>query len=230
MEVLFDYPTQAHFGRKVPKSKFYEKAKVTTKLKEKFTSQIEKIVWSYKLATETINLAATESVPEIEIFDIYLKKGVENKEVDRAILELIDKAIPLPIIYQIHREDEVKVVAAYKRPSESDANKWVVESYFESEWVNIDGTKHPLPVAVDLGGLYEQLLQRLMPQEVVTNRADESIGEQVEKIEQIHVAQREIDKLQTKMNREQQFNRKADLNRELKVLRQALEQIKQGNG
>jgi len=130
--VLFDYPTKARFGRKIPKSKLYENASVNTKLKDNFVNQIEKIIWQYKLAPDTLNLDATDKVPEIQIFDLFIK----TKEVDQALLEVIDKAIPLPIIFQIYRDDKVKIKAAYKRPSESANNKWVIESYFESEWLD----------------------------------------------------------------------------------------------
>jgi len=77
--VLFDYPTKARFGRKIPKSKLYENASANTKLKDKFVNQIEKIVWQYKLAPNTLNLDATNKVPEIQVFDIFLK----TKEVDQ---------------------------------------------------------------------------------------------------------------------------------------------------
>lgn len=229
MSVLFDYPQQARFGRRVPKSKFYEKATVNSKLKEKFINQIEKIVWSYKLAPETINLAATAAVPEIEIFDIHLKAGAGAEEIDQAILELIDKAIPLPILYRIHREGEIKMVAAYKRPSEADATKWVVERYLVGEWLDAETEKQPLPVALDLGGLYEQLLQTLMPPEMAANATAMEIGEQINQVGRIQIAERKIEKLQQRMRRERQFNRKAELNRELKTLKQQLQKIK-GNG
>ena len=156
--MLFDYPTKARFGRKIPKSKLYENASANTKLKDKFVNQIEKIVWQYKLAPNTLNLDATNKVPEIQVFDIFLK----TKEVDQVLLEVIDKAIPLPIIFQIHKGNKVKIKAAYKRPSESANNKWVIESYFESEWLDKGIAKQPMPQVLDLGKLYEQLLKSLM--------------------------------------------------------------------
>lgn len=117
--MLYTYPKQAHFGKMIAKSKIYEHANLTTAVKDKFVSQIDKITWQYKLASATINLQSISSVPEIQIFDIRLK----GKEVDEALLRVIDKAIPFPIIYQIHRGDEVKVKAAYKRPSDTDKSR-----------------------------------------------------------------------------------------------------------
>ena len=219
--MLFDYPTKARFGRKIPKSKLYENASVNTKLKDKFVNQIEKIVWQYKLAPNTLNLDATDKVSEIQIFDIFLK----TKEVDQALLEVIDKAIPLPIIFQIHKSNKVKVKAAYKRPSESANNKWVIESYFESEWLDKDMTKQPMPQALDLGKLYEQLLKSLMPVEITSSKTTQTLDEQVDKINKINILQKELDKLNSKYKKEKQRNRQFEINKQIKLKQKELNHL-----
>ena len=219
--MLFDYPTKARFGRKIPKSKLYENASANTKLKDKFVNQIEKIVWQYKLAPDTLNLDATNKVPEIQIFDIFLK----TKEVDQALLEVIDKAIPLPIIFQIHKGNKVKIKAAYKRPSESANNKWVIESYFESEWLDKDVVKQPMPQALDLGKLYEQILKSLMPVEVISSKTTQTLDEQVGIINQINSLQKELDKLNSKYKKEKQRNRQFEINKQIKLKQKELNQL-----
>jgi hypothetical protein len=219
--VLFDYPTKARFGRKIPKSKLYENASVNTKLKDKFVNQIEKIVWQYKLAPDTLNLDATDKVPEIQIFNIFLK----TKEVDQALLEVIDKAIPLPIIFQIHKGNKVKIKAAYKRPSESANNRWVIESYFESEWLDKDTTKQPMPQALDLGKLYEQILKSLMPVEVASSKTSQTLDQQVDKINKINSLKKEMDKLDSKYKKEKQRNRQFEINKQIKLKQKELNQL-----
>ena len=219
--MLFDYPTKARFGRKIPKSKLYENASANTKLKDKFVNQIEKIVWQYKLAPNTLNLDATNKVPEIQVFDIFLK----TKEVDQVLLEVIDKAIPLPIIFQIHKGNKVKIKAAYKRPSESANNKWVIESYFESEWLDKYSTKQPMPQALDLGKLYEQILKSLMPVEVTNSKTTQTIDEQVGIINQINSLQKELDKLNSKYKKEKQHNRQFEINKQIKLKQKELNHL-----
>jgi hypothetical protein len=219
--VLFDYPTKARFGRKIPKSKLYENASANTKLKDKFVNQIEKIVWQYKLAPNTLNLDATNKVPEIQVFDIFLK----TKEVDQVLLEVIDKAIPLPIIFQIHKGNKVKIKAAYKRPSESANNKWVIESYFESEWLDKDVAKQPMPQVLDLGKLYEQILKSLMPVEITSSKTTQTIDEQVGIINQINSLQKVLDKLNSKYKKEKQRNRQFEINKQIKLKQKELNQL-----
>ena len=219
--MLFDYPTKARFGRKIPKSKLYENASANTKLKDKFVNQIEKIVWQYKLAPNTLNLDATNKVPEIQVFDIFLK----TKEVDQALLEVIDKAINYPIIFQIHKGNKVKIKAAYKRPSESANNKWVIEAYFESEWLDKYSTKQPMPQALDLGKLYEQLLKSLMPVDVISSKTTQTIDQQVDKINNINSLQKELDKLNSKYKKEKQRNRQFEINKQIKSKQKELNQL-----
>ena len=219
--MLFDYPVKARFGRKIAKSKLYENASVNTKLKDKFINQIDKIIWQYKLAPSTLNLDATDKVPEIQVFDIFIK----SNQIDQALLEVIDKAIPLPIIFQIHKGNKVKIKAAYKRPSESANNKWVIESYFESEWLDKDVAKQPMPQALDLGKLYEQLLKSLMPVEVTSSKTTQTLDEQVGIINQINSLQKELDKLNSKYKKEKQRNRQFEINKQIKLKQKELNQL-----
>jgi len=222
--MLYNYPKQAYFGKMIAKSKIYEHANLTTAVKDKFVSQIDKIIWQYKLASTTINLQAASTVSEIQIFDIRLK----GNDLDDALLRVIDKAIPFPIFYQIYRDNEVKVKVAYKRPSDANKNKWVVESYFESEWMDIDTPREPLPLALDLGKLYEQMMKALLPKVLSETGTQVAIKEQVELIDKIKAKERAYDKLKAKRDKERQFNKKVKLNEQLHKLSKEIEEMKKG--
>ena len=117
MTALFAYPPNAAFGRVLPKSKIYERAQPTAKVKELFVRQVEQIVWQYKLAPETINVEGTLAAPEIQVFSITLK----NDELKLDVLHCIDQAIPFPLIFELHHAGNVNPIATYKRPNEADA-------------------------------------------------------------------------------------------------------------
>lgn len=215
---LFHYPKQAAFERILPKNKIYEYAKPSSAVRELFVAQVDKIVWQYKLAPETINLPAKPGVPEIQIFAIALKMP----ELNEAVLRCIDQAIPYPIIYQLAFDDRIKVKAAYKRPNDADASKWVVDSYFETVWHKSNTERVELPVALDLAGLYEQILRRLLP---LPPRPGETIKAQVERLVQLRSKQHEYRKMEVRLQKEQQFNRKVELNSQLRQLNHELTQL-----
>ena len=217
-QVLFHYPKQAAFERVLPKSKIYEHSKPTSAVKELFVKQVDKIIWQYKLAPETINLPAKPNVPEIQVFTITLK----TQELSEDVLRCIDQAIPLPIFYQLTFANRIKIKAAYKRPSDADAGKWVTESYFETDWLDKDTDRAELPVVLDLAGLYEHLLRPLMP---LPPKAGESLKNQVERLSLLRTKQNEYRKLESRLNKEAQFNRKVELNSQLRDLKKQLETL-----
>ena len=223
MSALFAYPKQAEFGRVLPKNKIYEHSGANTRLKDLFVEQVEQIVWRYKLAPETINLGARPGVPEIQVFAIQLK----TSELHRDVLRCIDGAIQFPIIFELTQglgaEARTQVVAAYKRPSETDPASWVCSDYFESGWTPAAAVRASLPLALDLGGLYEQLLRRLVP---VAARPNESLGVQVVRAEQVRAKEREVAQAQVRLVKEKQFNRKVEANARLRQLTTELQALK----
>lgn len=215
MSALFAYPKQAEFGRVLPKNKIYEHSGASTRLRDLFVEQVEQIVWRYKLAPETINLAAKPGVPEIQVFAIQLK----TPELHHDVLHCIDGAVQFPIVFELSHgqgaEAMTQVVAAYKRPSEADSANWVCSDYFESGWMPATSERATLPLAVDLGGLYEQMLQRLVP---IVARTHEPLRDLIVRTEQVMAKKREISRTEARLNKEKQFNRKVKINAELRTL------------
>ena len=215
---LFDYPRSAAFGRVLPKNKIYEHAGASAGLKKLFVAQVDQIVWRFKLAPETINLAATTAVTEIQIFEISLRTGSPDEDILRAI----DRAIPFPIIFELTSSGKRRATAALKRPSEADASKWVISEYFSTDWTSDGGPRDPLPIALDLGGLYDKLLTAMMPAQV---RADGAIQERVARLEAVRAQAREIERIKLRLNREKQFNKRVEINAELRTAKQELERM-----
>lgn len=213
--MLFEYPKQAFVGRSIPKNKIYEHARITKRLKQKFVNEVAGIRWAYKLATESLNLRSTALVPEIEVFVVELKSG----EVSAEVIRTIDNAIPFPIVYELVSGDRLKVMAAYKRPSDGDRNKWVTDIYFESKWQKVNAKRKPLPVALDLAKLYEQMLATLLPGSI---REGEVLRETTARIAQLRGLERTALQLESKLKKEKQFNRKVELNRSLREIKTAI--------
>ena len=219
--MFFEYPEKCRFGRKIPKSKFYENVNFNTKHKNKFINQIDKIVWQYKLAPDTLNLDATDTVPEIQVLDIFLK----TKEIDQVMLELIDKAIPLPIIFQIYQGDKIKIKTAYKRPSGSSNHKWVLESYLESNWEMDNIPRQLLPQALNLGKLYEAILSSFIPANYQTSKKNDNIEDQIGIINKVKLLQKDIEILNSNYKKEKQRNRQYEINQQIKLKQKELDKL-----
>jgi hypothetical protein len=216
MSALIAFPKQAAFGRVLPKNKIYEHSGANTRLKDLFVKQVEQVVWQYKLAPETLHLPARPGVPEIQVFSIQLK----TPELHADVLRCIDGAIPFPIVFELTLNGRTQVIAAYKRPNESDASRWVLSDYFATAWLPGDCERTAMPVALHLGGLYEQLLHRLIP---LSPRPQETLAALVARVEQAQAKQRELDKTTARLAKEKQFNRKVEINATVRQLKSELE-------
>lgn len=215
---LFAWPSKAVVARPVAKAKIYAHAKPTAALRALFVDQVESITWAYKLAPETINLPAKPDVPEIEVFEIALKLP----DVNHSVLRCIDKAIPFPILFVLRYDGHSQPVAAYKRPSDAASGQWVVGDYHAAQWQK-DGVVRPgLPVTLDLQGLYEQLLRQHL---IVPARAGESLRDQLDRLSLLSVKQAAAAKLETRLAQEKQFNRKVEINAQLRTIRQELDSL-----
>ncbi|CUT09362.1 Methylaccepting chemotaxis protein [Bradyrhizobium sp.] len=241
MTAFFDYPHAAAFGRMVPKIKIYEHAGANAALKDLFVREVDQIIWRFKLAPETINLNATESVTEIQVFGISLK----TPKLDDDVLRAIDRAIPFPLIFELSHGGKRMAVAAFKRPSEADRAKWMVSEYFATDWTPEDAPRAPLPVALNLGALYDGMLSALLSEQAERKRdtsivgfgeaqqADFNasatppapIGERVARLEAIRAKTREVERIKARLTRERQFNKRVAINAELRDANLELEQL-----
>ena len=190
-------------------------AKPTAALRALFVDQVESITWAYKLAPETINLPANPAVPEIEVFEIALKLP----DVSHSVLRCIDKAIPFPILFVLRFEDRIQAIAAYKRPSDAASGQWVLGDYHAAPWQKDDAPRAALPVALDLQGLYEQLVRHHL---AIPARPSESLRDQLDRLAALAAKQTAATKLEARLAQEKQFNRKIEINAQLRTVRTEL--------
>jgi hypothetical protein len=103
---------------------------MSSKLKQLFTDEIEKITWSNKIAPETLNITAGEYA-ELQVFAIIIK----GSEISNAVLRHIDTFIPYPILFIVHKNGSQKAVISYKEQGIRNKDSMKVDSYFDTGWV-----------------------------------------------------------------------------------------------
>lgn len=216
---LYQYPPQTALKRVIPKTRIYDGAAASTALRDRFVREVDQITWAHKLAPETLNLPATPAVPEIQVFRVTLKGDALHDDILRAI----DRAIPFPLLFELVAGDRIKPAAAYKRPSEAERGKWVLSDPLRGEWTARDAPRAPLPVAVNMGALYERMLSALMP---VAPVPGEDVETRLARLAAIRAKEREIAQLQSRLKRESQFNIKVTLHGQLAEAQAAFDHMK----
>ena len=100
----------------------------------------------------------------------------------------------------------------------------MISGCFQTEWFPQGNERKPLPVVLDLEALYHALLRQIID---LPERTAESIAELVERADRIMIMVREADQMALRLQRERQFNRKVEINSNLKILRSRIEELKQ---
>lgn len=218
---MLNIPDRALVNRRIPKVKLYKQIGVDTKLERKFIDEIENITWKYKLSKETTNLQPTKETVEIQVFEIYLKE----KAISEEVLENIDRVIPYPMLFILRYEDDIKLTIAHKERNKIDENKMVVHTYYQSEWMKEHELDIDILKGLTLKEVYNNIIRQLIP---IKNTMEEDIEKLIELNERIESLKKEIKKLEKKMKREKQFNRKVELNIELQRKKKELQQLLQG--
>jgi len=235
---LYEWPRAAAFGRVIPKNKIYEHAGTNIALKATFVREVDQIVWSYKLAPETVNLAASKQVTEIQIFRITAR----TEKLDQEVLCAIDKAISFPLIFEVVNGRRVRLAAAYKRPSEADISRWVVGEYFHGDWMQEGEQLSAFPVALDMYMLYERLLEPLVAGETAQLVASVggtfppfvsctnperavSLEDRIAQAMAIKKQAHHVERIRSRLAREKQFNKRVAINAELRLAKQELQHL-----
>lgn len=218
---MIGLPKSTEFNRRIPKQKFYENISVSPTLKRVFIDQIKVIYWRNKVAATTMNLAAGDTVTELEVFEIKLN----GQQLDEAVLRQIDKEIPYHILFLLEYDGKYQAWTAYKEAAASGTNAFKVGTYYHTDWM----PESELPLKVDglsIDKVYENFVRQIAGDALrAEGGKTESLKESVERDTCRQELEKQIAVLQTKVRKEKQLNKQVQLNAELKKLKKELEDL-----
>ena len=215
---MLGLPKTTDFNKRIPKEKFYENLNVTPTVKKCFVDQIKVIYWRNKIASSTTNLAPGTTVTEIEVFEVRLKTNI----LDEAVLRQIDKEIPYHIIFLLEYDGKYQVWTAYKEASTGNT-AFKVNHYYHTDWLSEE--EIPLKLeGLNVDAVYENFVYQIAGDTLQANE-NESLQDVVERDEKIKNLKKQIEVLQAKIRKEKQLNVQMKLNKELKLLKKALEEM-----
>ena len=218
--MAIELPKSTEFNKKIPKQKFYENLEISPALKKIFIEQVDKILWSYKIASSTTNLADGSLVKEIEVFEIFLK----SPNLDDELLRHIDRAVPYHIVFILEYQGRYKACISYKEAATSGNRAFKVNSYYYTDWLD----KQDLPLKLEglnLDAAYENFVRQIAGETLQKVASDESLKDSVARSEQKKLLQKQILALESKIRKEKQLNKQMQINNELKKLKRNLEEL-----
>lgn len=216
---MIGLPITTEFNRRISKQKFYENLSVTPALRRIFVDQINTIYWRNKIAPATMNLAAGETVTEIEVFEVRLSAPY----LDVSILKQIDKEIPYHILFLLEFEGKYQAWTAYKESALSGSSAFKVGTYYHTDWLS----ESELPLKIDglnMDTVYENFVRQIAG-DTLQAGTNESLKASVERDAKRQQLEKQIAVLQSKVRKEKQLNKQVLLNTEMKKLRKELEDL-----
>jgi hypothetical protein len=234
---FLNIPDSCFVGSTIYKKLFYENAHLSSSDKSLFTDIINKIVWLYCLKPETINIPVykdeVREYPEIEVIEVTVNKDYKLNR----IAEIMMRTIPYPMLLIFKLEDKIRFYMAHQRTSQSDSSKNTIEEFISTDWLSNDSALFAkLDIKqmsfTNIYTLYSDIvdaisiynLSAIMPtDDTVTGAKARELSAKIEDIEQ------RIANLRSKLKKETQFNRKMELNIEIKRLEQSKNKLLGGD-
>lgn len=211
---MLGLPVSTEFNKRIPKQKFYENAKISPKLKKIFSDEIKAIYWRNKIAPSTLNIEEGKNVKEIEIIEIKLN----SKNIDEQVLRIIDKNIPYHIVFGLEYDGEYQLYVSYK-----EINNRLVKlvSYYHNDWSNNEITLEINGINVE--SIYESFVRQIAGNDLNKKNEEETLNETINREERNKEINKKITLLQTKLKKEKQLNKKIEINKDIKELKEEFE-------
>ncbi|NVN19441.1 DUF4391 domain-containing protein [Muricauda sp. HICW] len=211
----FNLPSRTVVNRVVPKNAF--DSYINTKQKKLFTDRIQRITWTHKLSTETINLGFNE-IQEIQLFRVELKMKSDVS----TLLEIINKSIPYNIVFWVEYKKEFYISTASKHPHPTNDDIAVIDWTFSSDWESIENNPFKLNLSESLDVVFKDLCVQLTDN---PDLHDTGLTNIVVNQQEIHRLKNEIKKLSASVAKSKQFNRKVELNKKLNLKKKELHKL-----
>lgn len=222
----FHLPAACAVNSTIYKKLFDENADLSKADKDLIKDKVSKMIWRYCLKAETIHVPpyvdGIREYPEIEFLEVQLECEGKLKR----LAEIIMRTIPYPMVIFFRLQDKVQLWLAHQRINQSDQNKNTLEEFVTSEWLQAD---NPLFERLDVRTmrftncwtLYSDLVDAvsIYHAEKLTGTSKTLDGQSArEFMNELTKLEGEIARLRNALKKETQFNRKMDMNIQIKKL------------
>ena len=205
---MFKLPSSTIVDKIVPKSSFDEYA--TTKQKKLLSSVVARIKWLNKISTQTVNLQGKE-VNEIQVFELELK---EKSNVNELLL-LINKVIPYQILFVLRFNEEIMYSISKKHTHPTNENQAVVDWTFSTSWKNVVEDEFEISLSNSLDSVFQDICFKISGKNQGKEKDIETLIAKEQQLKQLNYS---IEKITASIDKCKQFNKKVELNRQLKEM------------
>ena len=208
---MIEFPAATAVHRRLPKEAFYKHLPLTKILKEKFVSDVDRIVVENSFTKENLNLASDAEIKEIMLLSISLK----NQEFDGKVIEAIARQNPHKLVFLLSFEDQQQLAIYHNK-------------LYRTLWMAHDAITLKLQ-GYSLDEIWDSFIEQIaLYEERAEETADLSIEDRLEIQDLILKLEKQIDKTENTRWKEQQPKKKFELHTRLREYQKKLEDLKHG--
>lgn len=206
---MITFPKKAAVGRIMPKEAFYKRLTLSSNVREKFVSDVKRIVLDYKLSADTLNVEKGSEIPEILMLSIDLKK----QEMDDRIVENIARQNAHKLLFLLKFQEQGQLALYYHK-------------LYKTSWMPLEELKLDAQ-GLNLDSIWEGFIEQIALQvEAVPVGDSLSVDEKLLKQEKILKLQKEMEKLERLSRKEKQPKKRFDLYTKLQAVKKELAEEK----
>ena len=206
--MMIDFPEATRVHRRMPKEAFYKRLTLTTALKEKFVSDVDRIFIENSLTMDSLRLTKESDVKEILLLTVSLKK----KEFDGKVIEAIARQNPHNLVFLLIYEDEQQLALFHSK-------------LYRSPWMQSNDltlSANGFSLEEIWNGFIEQIALYEERSESVDNL---SIDQRIALQEKILKLEKDIQKTESAVWKEQQPKKRFELYAKLQNLKKELQSL-----
>ena len=208
---MIEFPAATAVHRRLPKEAFYKHLPLTKILKEKFVSDVDRIVVENSFTKENLNLASDAEIKEIMLLSISLK----NQELDGKVIEAIARQNPHKLVFLLSFEDQQQLAVYHNK-------------LYRTLWMDHDEIALKLQ-GYSLDEVWDSFIEQIaLYKERAEQTDDLSIEDRLAIQDQILKLETQINKTENAMWKEQQPKKKFELHTRLREYQKKLEDLKHG--
>jgi len=213
---MLQFPPSTQKHTRLPKESFYAQMNLTNELKRSFVEDIENIIWSNILTSDSLNTGKSDVVKQIDVLNVSLKK----RDCNYKIFEAIEKIIPRHLLFVLKHDNDVQLLVHYKEEHENAKNKYRILQCYKTEWEKAENVYLNIS-GLDLERIYHNFVYQIAGNKL-QKEPEIDISEAVDRSIEKEKIRKQIERLEAKKRKENQFNIQIEISNKIKELKKIL--------
>lgn len=205
----------------IAKKNFYTYGELTSSDRTVFANNISRITLMYQIAPNKINISPyKDDVREYPMINVFKVELTKNEKIKR-IAEIIMKSIPYPMLIVFELNEKLQLWTAHQRTNQNDESKNVLDEFIFTDWESdtswFDVSKMNM---TNFYALYSDMVDCISVHNAqgifLTDNLNGALAREL--MNELEDVENRIAALKAKMKKETQFNKRVEINMEVKKL------------